>query len=291
MGRKKFKNRGLNMQPPNYDNNDYKLNTDDEENLTNEEELYALYGKVSKEKKQIKTVKDFFKASWYAIKEWMPILWDAIVYEFKTASKMQIIMCIILIIVIVKITGMNSSNKTDEPIYTMKKSTGSTQFEREAKIEQSKKRYAQFRNMDKRLLLYKVFELCGEWRYQSGGNNAFGSGDCVALCDISLQYFGSLAPRENVSGRYNRLEKLRAIGATIRITNPWQLKAGDIIIFRNGDNFYHEALVYDYTPTGQLRYLEMGGAASIASLSMISFNDPRIIIYQNSIEFWLGDAK
>jgi hypothetical protein len=296
MGRKrKFKTttqRGLGMQPVE-ENNDYKLNIPEEEEVTGEttaQELSALFGIEKEEKVKIESIKDFFKASWVALKKWMPILWEATAYEFKTASKMQIIMCIILVVVIFKVAGINTATKTDDSIFT-KRNPSSNNLAKEEKRNQAQKRFALFKSADKREILFKWFEITGEWRYVSGGSNQFNQGDCIAAVDANLQYWGALLPRENVQARYNRLERLRALGATKIVTSMYELKAGDIMIFRNGSSYYHEAMIYDITPTSQIRYLEMGGAASVSSMSTIPWGDPRVIIYSTTIEVWLSNDK
>jgi hypothetical protein len=209
------------------------------------------------------------------------------VWEVILDNKVVVVVSVVNILIVTLLTSFN------HPSFSYNDLVKRNIFSDAEKREQAKTSYAKIRgnDFDKNEMLFAWVKLVGKWRYQMGGSNQFGVGDCVGAVDFNLEYWGSLLPRENVTARVKRFEQLRKEGRSTKISSTFALKPFDVIFIQSQmGNPTHEALIFDVTPAGQIRYLDVNVYNQGWNLNTVTMGDPKIFaIYEMTAEAWLAE--
>lgn len=130
----------------------------------------------------------------------------------------------------------------------------------------------------------------GNWRYVSGGDPRYNTGDCIGAAHKFLRSWGANVAFENVKKTVGRINNLVSRGEQKKRKNRRQIKTGDIIIIRSSRGPSHIGIIYDVTTTGYIRYMDVNSMMKTWGLQYHKWKDWSIYgIYEISYSFWVGN--
>lgn len=193
------------------------------------------------------------------------------------------IVVILLLITFITVLASLPKHATTETITTVDYGNE----EQVAKLRESYKKAREMSTEDATILWFRVTRGC---TYELGGTYRYKRLDCVGAYYEYFQVLGAAIPLGTVGDHMRRAEKLRAQGATFKITSIAQIKVMDTIIIRDSaGNPGHIAVVVGVTPSGLIQYVDMGGRARRAAMYTVPINDPAIMaIYSMTPEYFMG---